>query len=155
MSSGKVLVISVVSAGWFGRCLSVSASVLDCMLQFTARVLQRAADDRILDASIISSHACCVQSSEALWFISRGDIVRLETYFQEDGRLTSRRDWRLTNATTAEYLGAATRSAAGIVTCCCATSLGQPLAAACCAQSQIVPTQRQLGPVIPVCLQGH
>lgn len=43
------------------------------------------------------------------WLLSRGDIVRLETYFQEDGRLTSRRDWHLTNAATGEYLGAATR----------------------------------------------
>lgn len=39
----------------------------------------------------------------------RGDIVRLETYFAEDGRLTTRRDWRLTDATTGRYLGAATR----------------------------------------------
>jgi hypothetical protein len=39
----------------------------------------------------------------------RGDLVRLETYFAEDGRLTTRRDWRITNADTGEFLGAATR----------------------------------------------
>ncbi|WIA17235.1 hypothetical protein OEZ85_014109 [Tetradesmus obliquus] len=37
-----------------------------------------------------------------------GDLVRLETYFAEDGRLTTRRDWRISNADTGEYLGAAT-----------------------------------------------
>ncbi|KAF6251288.1 acyl-ACP thioesterase-domain-containing protein [Scenedesmus sp. NREL 46B-D3] len=37
-----------------------------------------------------------------------GDVVRLETYFAEDGRLTTRRDWRITNAGTGEFLGAAT-----------------------------------------------
>lgn len=41
--------------------------------------------------------------------LARGDIVRLETYFQEDGRLTSRRDWRVSDAVTGQYLGAATR----------------------------------------------
>jgi hypothetical protein len=35
--------------------------------------------------------------------------VRLETYFADDGRLTTRRDWRLTDVTTGRYLGAATR----------------------------------------------
>eukprot|EP00879_Flechtneria_rotunda_P001457 GHRR01001611.1.p1 GENE.GHRR01001611.1~~GHRR01001611.1.p1 ORF type:complete len:446 (+),score=123.10 GHRR01001611.1:244-1581(+) len=37
-----------------------------------------------------------------------GDIVRLETYFAEDGRLTTRRDWIITDALTGRYLGAAT-----------------------------------------------
>jgi hypothetical protein len=39
----------------------------------------------------------------------RGDIVRLETYFSEDGRLASRRDWRIIDVATGELLGAATR----------------------------------------------
>ncbi|GBF96834.1 oleoyl-acyl carrier thioesterase chloroplastic-like [Raphidocelis subcapitata] len=37
-----------------------------------------------------------------------GDLVRLETYFAEDGRLTTRRDWHITDARTGGYLGAAT-----------------------------------------------
>lgn len=41
--------------------------------------------------------------------LRRGDTVRLETYFQEDGRISTRRDWRITDATTGRYLGAATR----------------------------------------------
>jgi len=35
--------------------------------------------------------------------------VRLETWFAEDGRLTTRRDWHITDARTGAYLGAATR----------------------------------------------
>jgi hypothetical protein len=42
----------------------------------------------------------------------RGDLVRLETYFAEDGRLATRRDWHITDAATGAYLGAATRWAA-------------------------------------------
>ena len=34
--------------------------------------------------------------------------MRLETYFAEDGRLTTRRDWHITDAVTGAYLGAAT-----------------------------------------------
>jgi hypothetical protein len=41
----------------------------------------------------------------------RGDLVQLETYFAEDGRLTTRRDWHITDARTGAYLGAATRCA--------------------------------------------
>jgi hypothetical protein len=41
----------------------------------------------------------------------RGDLVRLETYFAEDGRLTTRRDWHITDAATGAHLGAATRCA--------------------------------------------
>ncbi|KIZ01379.1 fatty acyl-ACP thioesterase A [Monoraphidium neglectum] len=37
-----------------------------------------------------------------------GDLVRLETFFAEDGRLCTRRDWHITDATTGAYLGAAT-----------------------------------------------
>lgn len=37
-----------------------------------------------------------------------GDLVRLETYFAEDGRLCTRRDWHITDATTGAHLGAAT-----------------------------------------------
>ncbi|KAI8468433.1 MAG: acyl-ACP thioesterase-domain-containing protein [Monoraphidium minutum] len=37
-----------------------------------------------------------------------GDLVRLETYFAEDGRLCTRRDWHITDAVTGAYLGAAT-----------------------------------------------
>ena len=37
-----------------------------------------------------------------------GDLVRLETWFQEDGRLATRRDWRLSDAATGAELGAAT-----------------------------------------------
>lgn len=54
----------------------------------------------------------CHSDTCGMWlvlFLCRGDIVRLETYFAEDGRLTTRRDWRLTDATTGRYLGAATR----------------------------------------------
>eukprot|EP00775_Hariotina_reticulata_P013323 gene13323-13452_t len=39
---------------------------------------------------------------------SWGEMVRLETYFAEDGRLAIRRDWNITDATTGEHLGAAT-----------------------------------------------
>jgi hypothetical protein len=38
-----------------------------------------------------------------------GDLVRLETYFADDGRLTTRRDWLITDAVTGAHLGAATR----------------------------------------------
>jgi hypothetical protein len=44
--------------------------------------------------------------------------VRLQTYFAEDGRLTSRRDWLLTDANTGQHLGAATRWAGGSVCVC-------------------------------------
>jgi fatty acyl-ACP thioesterase A len=37
-----------------------------------------------------------------------GDLVRLETWFQEDGRLATRRDWRLTDVASGVELGAAT-----------------------------------------------
>lgn len=46
-----------------------------------------------------------------------GDLVRLETYFAEDGRLTTRRDWVITDAVTGEHLGAATRCAAEHACC--------------------------------------
>lgn len=39
----------------------------------------------------------------------RGDIVSIETYFSEEGRLAARRDWRILNAATGEVLGMATR----------------------------------------------
>jgi hypothetical protein len=45
----------------------------------------------------------------------RGDLVRLETFFAEDGRLCTRRDWHITDATTGAYLGAATRCAGWMV----------------------------------------
>lgn len=53
----------------------------------------------------------------------RGDLVRLETYFQEDGRLTSRRDWRLLNAVTGQYLGAATRCVVRVICSLCCSSM--------------------------------
>lgn len=37
-----------------------------------------------------------------------GDLTRLETYFAEDGRLATRRDWHITDASTGARLGAAT-----------------------------------------------
>lgn len=37
-----------------------------------------------------------------------GDLVRLDTYFSEDGRLTVRRDWRIIDVATGQQLGAAT-----------------------------------------------
>ncbi|GLC41093.1 hypothetical protein PLESTB_000943700 [Pleodorina starrii] len=37
-----------------------------------------------------------------------GDIVAVETYFSEEGRLAFRRDWKVTNASTGAVLGAAT-----------------------------------------------
>lgn len=38
----------------------------------------------------------------------RGDIVRMETFFAEEGRLAARRDWLLTDAATKQHFGAAT-----------------------------------------------
>lgn len=41
----------------------------------------------------------------------RGDVVRLETWFAEESRLTTRRDWVISDAATGARLGAATRCA--------------------------------------------
>jgi acyl-ACP thioesterase len=40
----------------------------------------------------------------------RGDIVRVTTWMQTEGRVGARRDWELTNAQTGELLGCATSS---------------------------------------------
>ena len=40
----------------------------------------------------------------------RGDIVRIKTYFQSEGRVGARRDWTLHNAATGEPFGCATSS---------------------------------------------
>ena len=48
-------------------------------------------------------------------FDHRGDVVNVETYFSEEGRLAARRDWVITDAATGEYLGGATRCVSPIV----------------------------------------
>jgi fatty acyl-ACP thioesterase A len=42
--------------------------------------------------------------------VRRGDIVRVQTYFQSEGRVGARRDWVLTDAETGEQFGCATSS---------------------------------------------
>lgn len=39
----------------------------------------------------------------------RGDVVTVETYFTEEGRLAFRRDWRMINKATGKVLGVGTR----------------------------------------------
>lgn len=38
----------------------------------------------------------------------RGDVVNVETWFQQEGRVAARRDWLLTDAATGKLYGAAT-----------------------------------------------
>lgn len=40
----------------------------------------------------------------------RGDIIRVETYFQSEGRVGARRDWLLTDVATGKQIGCATSS---------------------------------------------
>lgn len=40
--------------------------------------------------------------------LHRGDVVQVETWFQEDGKLAAQRDWVLTDATSGRMLGRAT-----------------------------------------------
>lgn len=42
--------------------------------------------------------------------IRRGDIIRVETYFQSEGRIGARRDWVLTDVATGAQIGCATSS---------------------------------------------
>jgi hypothetical protein len=54
-------------------------------------------------------HLMMVFTAACANFGNRGEMVRLETYFGEDGRLAIRRDWTISDATTGEQIGAATR----------------------------------------------
>jgi hypothetical protein len=38
----------------------------------------------------------------------RGDVIQIETWFQEDGKLAAQRDWRVVNKNTGQELGRAT-----------------------------------------------
>lgn len=40
----------------------------------------------------------------------RGDVIKVESYFQQEGRVGARRDWILTNVATGEQCGCATSS---------------------------------------------
>lgn len=42
--------------------------------------------------------------------LCRGDVVQVQTYFQQEGRVGARRDWILTNVATGEQYGCATSS---------------------------------------------
>ena len=41
--------------------------------------------------------------------VHRGDILQVETYFHEEGRLAARRDWVVTDKASGKVLGTATR----------------------------------------------
>ncbi len=38
----------------------------------------------------------------------RGDVIQINTWFQEDGKLLAQRDWRITDKATGKELGRAT-----------------------------------------------
>lgn len=40
--------------------------------------------------------------------VRRGDVIKVETWFQEDGKLAAQRDWRVSDAATGQELGRAT-----------------------------------------------
>ena len=42
-------------------------------------------------------------------FVSRGDLVQIETWFQEEGRVSACRNWIIKNQGTGEEIGRATR----------------------------------------------
>ena len=46
---------------------------------------------------------------DSLVCICRGDLVQIETWFQEEGRIAACRNWIIRNVTTKEEIGRATR----------------------------------------------
>lgn len=62
---------------------------------------------------LIASLLCCICSVGNLWFVLvlgfRGDVVEIETWCQEEGRIGTRRDWILTDITTGSVIGKASR----------------------------------------------
>lgn len=50
---------------------------------------------------------CAVEKRHIVW--ARGDLVRIETWFQEEGRVSACRNWIIQNQSTGEEIGRATR----------------------------------------------
>ena len=48
----------------------------------------------------------------------RGDLVQIETWFQEEGRVAACRNWIIRNVSTSEEIGRATRCASLVQPIC-------------------------------------